>query len=223
VRGVPTNPPVFTDGVVNVKLIEGLTPQLAEVVRHLQAADREIRAIPSLPFVSSLAQKKADALSKSTEAIRLAQRARSALQLLPSFLGADRPKTYFFALQNNSDQRATGGAVLAYSFMTIDNGRMSLEPGGAIQNAEPKYGFPGIKVPPAVDWYLTHVPKQFPRLSNLNFTPDFPSNAQAWAALLGQGAKRPIDGAIAVDPVAVAQLLGRRQAGPVGRHGGRAG
>jgi len=114
-------------------------------------------------------------------------------------------------MQNSADQRATGGAVLGYAFLTIDNGQMSLEPGGSIQNAEPKYGFPGIKLPAAVDWYLKNVPKQFPRLSNLNFTPDFPSNAQAWAALLGQGAKRHIDGAIAVDPVAVAQLLGSKK------------
>ena len=205
------NPPVFTNGVVNVKLIQGLSPQLDGLVAHLQAADRDIRAIPSLPFVGSLAQKKADALAKSTEAIRLAQRARSAIGLLPSFLGADGPRTYFFAMQNSADQRATGGAVLGYAFLTIDNGQMSLEPGGSIQNAEPKYGFPGIKLPAAVDWYLKNVPKQFPRLSNLNFTPDFPSNAQAWAALLGQGAKRHIDGAIAVDPVAVAQLLGSKK------------
>jgi len=39
------NPPVFTNGVVNVKLIQGLSPQLDGLVAHLQAADRDIRAI----------------------------------------------------------------------------------------------------------------------------------------------------------------------------------
>jgi hypothetical protein len=204
--------PVFKDGTVDVSLLQGIVPSLEQLITHLHAAERDIRAIPSLPFVHSLPGLKAKALKESDQAIALANQAMVGARLLPSFFGANGPKTYFLALQNNSDQRATGGDVLAYAFVTIDKGHMSILSGGGIREIDNPYGFPGAILPPDLTWYLHHVksPRPFPRIANINFTPNFPVVAQGWSSLIKVSTGRQIDGAFAIDPIAIADLLGQQ-------------
>lgn len=203
--------PVFHDGRVDVGLLQSLTPSLESAIRYLQAGDRDLRAIPAIPFSHRVQELKSSALAESGQAITLAQNALAGVRLLPSFMGVDRPKTYYLALQNNSDQRATGGAVLGYGLLTVDNGAFSLVSGGSINDVDTPVGFPEVKLPPNLQWYLDHVPKQHPRLANVNMTPDFPLAAQGWRALGQFVFGRRIDGAIAIDPIAIARILGSRR------------
>jgi hypothetical protein len=206
-----SNTPIFHDGKVDVALLQSLTPRLEAVAGHLHAADQSIRAIPTIPFVHKLDSVKSDAMAQSSRALALIQDALSGAKLLPSFLGADTPKTYFLAMQNNSDQRATGGAVLAYAFVKIDKGKLDLTGGGSVYDFDKKYGFSGLDLPAAIAWYLDHVANAYPRLANINYSPDFPVVAQAWAAVLEKATGKKIDGAIAIDPIAVSYLLGKRE------------
>jgi hypothetical protein len=203
--------PIFHDGKVDVDLIESLTPRLEAVAGHLQAADRAIRAIPSVPFAHRLGSVKDQAMRESSSALTLVRDALAGAKLLPSFMGADRPRTYFLAMQNNADQRATGGAVLAYAFVTIDKGELKLTSGGSVYDFDRRYGFPGVKLPPAIEWYIDNLEDAKPRLANINYSPDFPVVAQSWAALLATATDTKIDGAIAIDPVAMSYVLGRRR------------
>jgi hypothetical protein len=205
-----TSTPIFHDGKVDVALLQSLTPRLEAVAQHLHAADLAIRAIPSIPFAHKLDSVKTDAMAQSSQALALIDGALSGAKLLPAFLGADTPKTYFLAMQNNSDQRATGGAVLAYAFVRIDQGTLDLTGGGSVYDFDKRYGFTGLDLPPAIGWYLDHVPNAYPRLANINYSPDFPVVAQAWSAVLEKATWKKIDGAIAIDPVAVSYLLGKR-------------
>jgi Protein of unknown function (DUF4012) len=203
--------PIFHDGKVNVALLADLLPRLEAVAQHLQAADRAILDIPSIPFVHKLDSVKADATKESAQALALVKDALDGARLLPSFLGADQPRTYFLAMQNNADQRATGGAVLAYAFVTIDKGELKLESGGSVYDFDQRFGFSGVTLPPEIAWYIDHVAKGLPRLANLNYSPDFPVVAQAWAAILEEATGKKIDGAIAIDPIAVSYILGKRK------------
>ncbi|HMC36373.1 MAG TPA: hypothetical protein VKK30_00740, partial [Actinomycetota bacterium] len=166
--------PIYHDGRFDVNLIDGFGPSLRSVIGHLQAGDRAIRAIPSVPFFHRLDRLKSDALVQSGKAIKLANDALSAVRVLPSFLGADGPKTYYLGLENNADQRATGGDVLAWAFIRIDHGRLKLLGGGGSSDPhfEPRYGFRGVSLPPDYAWYMAHVrePQAFARLSNGNYT-----------------------------------------------------
>jgi hypothetical protein len=202
--------PIFHGGTVNVKLIESLEPRLRSLVTHLQAGERYVRAIPSVPFFHRLTTLKTEALTESAKAIKLANQALSAVRLLPSFLGADGPKTYYLGLENNADQRATGGDVLAYAFITIDHGRLMLGRGGGIAGFKPREYFPDVKLPANLAWYIDHIhfPQARPLLSNINYTPDFPVVAEGWAAMIDKGTGIRIDGAFALDPIAVSRLLG---------------
>lgn len=212
--GQASGTPIFNDGVANVKLIDELTPLIQSALAHLERADADVRAIPDLPFVHQLNQLKAQALTESSQAISLTKDALSGAQLLPSLLGADGARTYFLAMQNSSDQRATGGAVLAYAFVTVSKGKLSLDEGGSIGFIDnPKHGFTRVKIPAALQWFVDsndfHV---IPRLANINVSPDFPVVAQAWANILVAATGRHVDGVIAVDPVAISYLMGPKRA-----------
>jgi hypothetical protein len=194
--------------VIDVAKLQSVTPELERVVSDLHAADASVRAIPSIPFVHNLDDLKAQVLTESAQAVALSDRALAAFRLLPSFLGADGPKTYYLAMQNNDDQRGTGGAVLSYALVRIDHGRLSLEHAGAIGGIDPNKGGFDVQVPKSVAWYLdsTGVVK---RLANgANYSPDFPSVAQAWQAMLQKSVlATKVDGVIALDPYAVAAAL----------------
>src|SRR4029079_7476125 len=117
-------------------LLSSVTPRLEQVLAHLRSADASVRALPSVPFAHTLDSLKAQVLTESGKAISLSERALSAFRLLPNFLGADGPKRYYLALQNNDDQRGTGGAVLSYAILTVDHGRLSLDRGGPIADID---------------------------------------------------------------------------------------
>src|SRR5262249_10491849 len=67
--------PVFQDGVINVGLLQQVTPTLEKVVNDLQRGDTAIRAIPHIPFFSQLDDLKAQVLTESSQAVALSQRA----------------------------------------------------------------------------------------------------------------------------------------------------
>jgi hypothetical protein len=201
--------PLLTDGVVNVKLVASLTPRLEGLIQHLEAADHAIRTMPDIPFPPRLADAKERALGESSEGLQAARDALSGLRLLPSFLGTQEPKTYFVGLQNLSDQRGTGGALLAYAIIRIDNGKIELDQAGPIHEIDDAdHGVRGVPLPPAVAWYVNNA-RVNPRLANgAGYSPNFPVVAATWAAMVEKTTGKRIDGVIALDPAAISYSLG---------------
>ena len=207
--GAGEQAPVMHGGTVDTTLLAALTPHLESLISHLQAAAAEIRSIPTIPFYHRLTHIKETAGAETTYDIALARNALVGAKVLPSFLGSDRPKTYFLALQNNSDLRGTGGTVLAYAFIRIDHGKLSLMKSGPISDIDNHAtGFRGLKLPDSVTWYLQHASVN-PRIANgANYSPDLTQVGPSWAAMVKSGTGMTIDGAIALDPVAIAAALG---------------
>lgn len=204
------SPPVFRNGVVDVALLDRMVPRLDAVLRHLRAGDAYLRQIPtSFPGLGSrLASLKQQALADSSQAIRLAERGAAGLRLLPTFLGASGPRTYLLALQNNDDQRGTGGAVLALAVVRVSHGAFTLLRAGSTNELEnPKVGEPGLPLPAPVRWYLDAT-GTIPRLNNgANYSPDFPAVAEAWSMMARRALGYRVDGVLALDPYAVADAL----------------
>jgi hypothetical protein len=53
-----------------------------------------------------------------------ASQARTAAELIPAMLGADRPRRYFMAFQNSAEARGAGGLLGAYGVLEADRGRL---------------------------------------------------------------------------------------------------
>lgn len=203
--------PVFHDGTANIALIRTLPPRFQTMARELEAARSAFARIRPIPFVSKVAETAGVGLADTNRALAQVRDGLAASRLLPSFLGADRPKRYLLALQNNANERATGGDVLAYGIVDAIDGKLTLERSGPISDLEIRYGH-RIKIPPAVQWYFDHVTvtRLLPKFEKLNLSPDFPTAAQAWRTLLARGkAPAVADGVIAIDPFAMQALLNR--------------
>jgi len=204
--------PLYRGGVVNVDLLGETIPRLQRIVSNLRAAHREIRSIPSIPFLSQVDKATREAIADSTRAVRIAERTLAGFRLLPAFLGAEEKKTYLLALQNGTDLRGTGGAVLAYAVITIDKGRFTLIRGGGINDID--MGFLSrriaVDLTPETQWYVDHVP-DLPWPNAMNYSPNFPQAAVMWARMVAKVTNLRIDGVIGMDQTAVARLLGTRR------------
>jgi hypothetical protein len=195
------------DGRIDVPALTALAPRVRDIVSHLQAAMADVRAIPHLPFVGRLDTLKEEVLAQSTSILGTAHRVLTGLRLLPSFLGADQPRNYFLAFQNNADQRGTGGAVLAYAIVRMDDGRIEIQQSGSVHRLDVHRRLLHVSLPAPVRWYL-EVTGRPPFVNDgINYSPDFPLVASVWARQVSAITGRRIDGVIALDPVGVAQAL----------------
>ena len=111
------------------------------------------------------------------------------------------------AIQNNNDQRATGGSVLGYAIVQFDNGKLKLLEGGGIKPLDLSRTNGRFPVPPAVQWYIDYFNLPFRIKNGMNYTPDFPLVADAWARYVEDVRGLHVDGAIALDPFAIADVL----------------
>jgi hypothetical protein len=199
---------LFSHGRVDVERLSRARPLIEAVPGHLRAALADVQAIPHIPFFHRLDTVRAELLAQVQDAVRLSTRAVVGFKLLPRFLGADGPRRYLLAFQNNSDQRGTGGAVLAYGLIRVDHGRLRLVEAGPIQQLDRRtkrrwrfYAAPSIR------WYL-HAVHRLPRINNgFNYSPNFREVGPAWARQVKKITGTPVDGAIALDPFAVAYAL----------------
>lgn len=208
-----SRPPVFRRGRADLGLIEAAIPRLESAASEVRRADQAIRAIPSLPFMGFLDRKKAEALHASGQAVTMAEEALVGARLLPSLLGADGGRTYLLVLQDGSRLRPTGGTAVAWGLVRAADGRLDPVEPGALGTPKGVVSPEPVALPPSIRRYLEIV--GFLRWAagpaDLNLSPDFPASAAAWASLAESASGRSIDGAIALDTVALSYLLEGRE------------
>jgi len=134
-----------------------------------------------------------------------------AARLAPSMMGADGPRTYFMGFQTNAEARGTGGLLGGFGIMKFDNGKPTVDTLG--QNTQLFDGpFTPIDLGPefAQQYGFTN---PFSDIRNSNQSPHFPYAAQIWKSMWEQQSGTKVDGAIAIDPVALSYIL--EATGPV--------
>ncbi|WP_307190346.1 DUF4012 domain-containing protein [Gordonia desulfuricans] len=139
-----------------------------------------------------------------------------AAQLLPAMTGADGPRNYFVALQTPSESRGTGGLVGGFAILNATKGRLTAPELGA--NNDFRY-----PTTPQTDLgsdfnslYATFHP--YTDFRNANMSPSFPDAAQIWIANWHEVTGEQLDGAIALDPIALSYVL--KVTGPLTLPGG---
>ena len=162
--------------------------------RHCRAPASSARSRPRER--TSLGQLETLVASTSTAATSAA--------LAPDMLGANGPRTYFLAFQNNAEVRATGGLVGAFGVAVADKGRITVTRTGA-DSQFTQYTKPVIDLGPEYD--AIYGPSAAEDLREANLSPHFPNAATIWAAMWARQSKHPVDGVLALDPVAMAGIL----------------
>jgi len=83
-------------------------------------------AIPSGGYLTPVQTARDQLQSQTAELSSLLTNTSDAATLLPPMLGADGPRNYFIAFQNNTEVRATGGLVGSFGILHTDHGRASM-------------------------------------------------------------------------------------------------
>ena len=198
--------------IVRLGRIEAIGAAVAAVRADLQAVDRTMDGIEISDLPRRARPEVADARARADEAIEVIADAQAGFEILPGVLGRDEPRTYLIGMQNPAEQRGTGGAILRYSYLTIDEGESELAPGGSVYDIDKERRQIDIDLP-ADAWYVREIPDA-QRFGNANWSPDWPLSAKlmvryAYAAERFPGVK-PVpnfDGVIVIDPVAMEKVI----------------
>ncbi len=201
---------VLDDGRVDVQSLAEAAPSVVAADGEVQAAVETLAAIDPDELLPAVAAPLGDLRRQvGTVALTTATAAR-AVQLLPPMLGADGPRQYLMLVQNNSEQRATGGVSTLIVLKAV-NGRVTVT---QTRSTGGNLAFLPTPILPLTDAEQALFGTGLGiYMANVTFTPDFPRSGQLAAAMWKQQVGNDLDGVLSIDPGALAEVLGAT--GPV--------
>ena len=203
------NATLFEDSAVDIATLKSVVTAVSDASTHLDTAQLELGEVndSAIGVGTRLAEASDEASAVVKPLASTARRADSLAQVLPELFGADGEQTYLLALLNPSEQRYSGGAPLTVVPLEVADGRLTV--GEARDTSDPDLYRVGRW--DKVEGNPFHNGKL--RLSTATFAPEWSVSGEellrGWARRTGQ----ETDGLIAVDVVALADML--RITGPV--------
>lgn len=212
----------LTDGVVLPMVEAGLTPDqlkpqdgripieplrragavLEEAAPRIAEVDESTGRLDTSGLLGPVKGPVEELQSLLGDAARVARAAGIATELLPSMLGEDGERTYLVAFQNNAEVRATGGMPGSMLELTARDGKLTL--GRSVTPGDLEVG---RRVVTPTPYELELFQPRYVVAARPTFNPDFPRNGEVFSAFWEASGRPPIDGVVAVDPVALSYLL----------------
>jgi hypothetical protein len=198
VQGKPMSVALF-DSLVQAQ------PQLRRAADQVGQAADDVSAIPAQRLWSPLSW----LVPKLAEYLQLGHAGLEAAVTTPSLLGEDKPAQYLLLAQNNDELRATGGFVTGIGVVTVDKGKpLDL-------TIRDSYDFDKFTVD------HPYAPEPMQRYMGIilwvtrdgNWSPDYPTAAQAVEDLYHLENHTEIKGVVAFDMPALQALV--RAVGPL--------
>lgn len=209
--GVAISPDKLFEGSrLNVRLLQENGPALSKISADARRLEAEASAIPEPAYLSVLGRARTEVQAQTAKITSLLENTALAARLAPSMMGADGPRTYFMGFQTNAEARGTGGILGGFGILHFENGKPTVEALGP--NTELKGPFTPLDLGPeyAEQYGFANASTDF---RNSNLSSHFPYAAQIWKSMWAQQSGINVDGAIAIDPVALSYILGA--VGPV--------
>ena len=155
-----------------------------------------------LPVVAEAVDQATGELESASAQTRTAARV---VRLLPPMLGADGPRDYLLLVQNNAEQRATGGIPGLVLQIHVEDGRLEI----VDERSALEVGSFPEPVLELSETETTLFGAQLGRyMQDVTFTPDFPRTGELASAMWLQRFGVAVDGVLSVDPVALQAMLG---------------
>jgi hypothetical protein len=198
------------DGSVDLAPVVKVAPALAAADAALAHAADRVGDLPADTWLSPVDNARADLLAQVRAIHGTVRSADLGARIVPTMLGNTGVKRYFVAFQNNAEARATGGLPGAFGILNVDHGKarfsrfesdskLRVVRTGLDFGPDYKQLFGGYE---STSVYV-----------NSNASPHFPYAARIWAAMWEKASGQRLDGALALDPIALSYLLG--PTGPV--------
>jgi hypothetical protein len=201
---------VLAGGTLDVAALAAAEDPLAQATSALQS-QRDALAALEPSWVGPVAQARASLLDQLTGYESSVSAAHQASVVVPPMLGLDGPRYYFVGFQNPAELRGTGGLLDAFAIVKADHGTISIERTCSNEQLPPVPQLPPGLTPAFLDRYSAQGGATM--WLNANLSPDFPEVATAWEAMWQAATGQKLDGALALDPRALAAVLGAT--GPV--------
>ena len=193
-----------TGDTINLALLTQAQPALNRAATQSRTVLAEVQTLPASGLVHQVASARVQLLGQLETLVGSTTTAATSAALAPGMLGADGPRTYFLAFQNNAEVRGTGGLVGAFGVAVADKGTITVTRTGEDSQFS-QFAKPVISLGPEYDTiYGTGAEMD---LREANLSPHFPDAATIWSAMWARQSKHPVDGVLALDPVAMAGIL----------------
>jgi hypothetical protein len=203
--GVDQLPSLTVDGQIDVGVVRRLGRPVDRAARAFASADASVSRLDSSGYAGPLKSRfdrYADLVGQTSRALASAEKA---VRVLPTMVGADGPRDYLLIFQNNAEIRATGGLPGSWALVHAERGRLRLTKQGSAADF-PVLDRPVLPLtaseravydePLGVYWH------------DAGFTPDFPRAAELWSAHWdARFPQLPLDGLVALDPVALSYVV----------------
>ena len=196
---------VTKGGRLDLDVVRGIRAPISRADSAFADAAADLDGVDSSGLVGPLATQFNDYREQIDSAADGLSSGRTAVDLLPAMAGGDGPRDYLFVFQNNAEIRATGGLPGSWARIHAEDGDLSIREQGAWPDF-PQTEDPIIPVTPAEQAVYT---RGFAtNFASAGSTPDFPRVATIWRGFWDRKfPDTPIDGVIAIDPVALSYLL----------------
>ena len=198
------------NGRVDLKPLMKAEPKVVAANTEVQTAARRLDAINPNGLLAAVAAPLADLRAQVAKVALTTATAARAVQLLPPMLGAEGPREYLLLVQNNAEQRATGGVPTLILLRAVDGAVKVVQTrstGGNLANL-PK---PILPLTASEQALFTNFLGIY--MADVTMTPDFPRSGQLARAMWRQQVGTDLDGVLSIDPGALANVLGAT--GPV--------
>jgi hypothetical protein len=198
-------------GRVDLAAVTRARAPIASAVSAVHAARARLRRLPHATYLPYVDHGLRDLERQVDSLTGTLGDADTAARLLPPMLGQDGVRRYFIAFQTNAEARGTGGLPGAFGILHASGGVLTMERLGTDEDV-------GVFPDPVTDLGAEFTDRYddlgaLRDIRNSNISPHFPYAAAIWAAMWEKRHHQHIDGAVATDPVALADILGA--VGPV--------
>lgn len=194
-----------SDGTIDLARVSAVAPTLVRADSAMTNATAAVAARPAMTWLGAVDSARSDLLTQMRSLGRTLHSATLASQVVPPMLGVDGTKRYFVAFQNDAEARGTGGLPGAFAIVRATHGKISFE------RFESDSALGGV-VPSGVDFgqaynRLWSGGAPYSDYGDSNVSPHFPYAARIWLAMWQRKTHERLDGALALDPQALAYLL----------------
>lgn len=194
-------------GHIDLAALSAMAGPVAQLHQAALSAQGDLSGTSSPWLVEPLASRISKLQLELARSINDSETAVLATRDLPSILGQKGVRRYFVGFMTPSELRGLGGFLGAYGVLTVDNGSIHLTASGLPGALKPRPGTtPVLSGPPS---YLARYGSFHPELNpeDVTYSPDFPTVEQVISELYPQLGGQPVDGALVLDPYALAALL----------------
>ncbi|MBM3670504.1 MAG: DUF4012 domain-containing protein, partial [Actinobacteria bacterium] len=162
--GKTTGERIFSDGTINIAMLEALPDRVNTVIGHLDNAEKNLTGIEARSrWTQPLEGIRGTALTEMRPVRASVDALADIAPVLPGALGADGPRRYLVAIGNQAEMRASGGAPLTLVMVEFNQGKISIPVKGQTSTQL----FPPLNAP--VTWFGPGPNPFFP--GNARFAP----------------------------------------------------